>query len=104
MTFPWVFETIARARQDEIRSAVARHHYAQDHCEWRIYRVPGAGARLFGPASSVLEWLFGSSPRASDGRTARGPATDRFSAAVGLLSPKSVVPRRRLGVRPCRSS
>jgi len=55
MTFPWVFESIARARQDEIRSAVAQHHYAQDHCEWRTYRVPRRGAlgqlraRLFAP-------------------------------------------------------
>ncbi|MGD0811834.1 MAG: hypothetical protein ABSA91_19315, partial [Acidimicrobiales bacterium] len=55
MTFPWVSETIARARQDEIRSAVAQHHYAQDHWEWRTYRVRRRGAigvfraRLFGP-------------------------------------------------------
>jgi hypothetical protein len=55
MTFPWVFETIARARQEEIRRAVARHRYAQDHCEWRIYRVPRRGAlrllrsHVFGP-------------------------------------------------------
>jgi hypothetical protein len=55
MTFPWVLETIARARQDEIRSTVARHRHAQGHCEWRTYRVPRRGAlrllrsRFFGP-------------------------------------------------------
>ena len=49
MTFPWVFETIARARQDETRSAVARHRFAQDHCEWRIYRVPRRGVATAAP-------------------------------------------------------
>lgn len=52
MTFPWVSETIARARQEEIRTAVAQHHYAEDHCERRIFRVRrrrGLWRHLFGP-------------------------------------------------------
>jgi hypothetical protein len=60
MTFPWVFETIARARQDEIRRDVERHHAAgyrsmHRHPGWRTHRSPRRGAlrplrdRLFGP-------------------------------------------------------
>jgi hypothetical protein len=69
MTFPWVFETIARSRQDEIRSAVARHHYAQDHCEWRVNPVPRRGAlrlfrsHVFGPRAALR--LVPSAPQSS---------------------------------------
>jgi hypothetical protein len=60
MTFPWVIETIARARQDEIRRDVAQHrysHYLSAHLRplWHTPRVAGSGvfrplrARLFGP-------------------------------------------------------
>jgi hypothetical protein len=48
MTFPWVIETIARARQDEIRRDVAQHrysHYRSAHLRpvWHTPRVPGSG-------------------------------------------------------------
>jgi hypothetical protein len=55
MTFPWVFETIARARQEEIRTAVADHHYAQEHRAQRNHSVRRRGsltmlrAHLVGP-------------------------------------------------------
>jgi hypothetical protein len=60
MTFPWVIETIARARQDEIRRDVAQYRSAQYRSGHlrpgrHSHRVPGLGvfrplrARLFGP-------------------------------------------------------
>jgi hypothetical protein len=59
MTFPWVLDTIARARQEEIRIAVAQHQYAQDSCAWSPDRVARRGAlgllraRLFGPRAAL---------------------------------------------------
>jgi hypothetical protein len=60
MTFPWVIESIARARQDEIRRDVAQHRSAQYRSVhlrpgWHSHHVPGRGVlgplrtRLFGP-------------------------------------------------------
>jgi hypothetical protein len=60
MTFPWVIETIARARQDEIRRDVAQHRsdqYRSAHLRpaWHSRGVPGLKVlrplreRLFGP-------------------------------------------------------
>jgi hypothetical protein len=60
MTFPWVIESIARARQDEIRRDVAQHrspHYRSAHLRpgWHAHGGPGRGVfgplrtRLFGP-------------------------------------------------------
>jgi hypothetical protein len=89
MTFPWVIETIARARQDEIRRDVAQHrspHYRSAHLRpgWHAHGGPGRG--VFGPLRTRLF-------RSSSGSPAR-PVRASIEACCrnGKLTPRRDLP------------